>query len=813
MKQFIILFFILSVNLISSSQTMNLPIIPTPKLVKSLEGDFHLKNNLSITFPTPRDDNDYSIELIQQTLKDFQKINSVIKKNGDIQISYIGNEEQNHIIQNFGDEGYLLRISKNGIELKAHTAKGIFYAAMSLIQMLEKAEESLPCVEIIDWTDMKMRGVSDDISRGQVSNLENFKKIISHIARYKMNTYMLYMEDMLEFEKYPTIGKNRGALTKSEVKEIIAFAKKNFVEVIPIFQTLGHYENILSQEEFLKYAEFPGAASLNVSNDSTYFFLEDLLKEVFELFPSEYFHMGADESWDVGLGASKKLVEQTNIAIVHANHYKKVYDICKKYDKKVMMYGDILLDYPEILSLLPKDIIIVDWQYRAEEYYPSTKKIRDAGFEYLVSPTAWNFTSTFPVNINSLPNIKYIIKSGLENESLGMINSNWGDYGAESIKEQILYNYAWSAQCSWDYAQSDLGKFSQDYFYDFFGIEDRRLLNIYETLSNPLNQMTWNEVWRHPFLNFKDPVWWEPKVSKSARISWNELTLSQLKNDIELLKFKVKKNSDHLEILKFILQLNEWYKIKLNTQFSLQRNLKANSVKHLNELTTLIDENLKSLIMLKQNFRTLWLKYYKEANLQMIEDKFDRLISYFQEVKENAITQNLLSFRPLLDSKWLYVKSDDSTYLNKAEFTASFEISEQPKQALLQLLGDTYVQLYINGQFVDKVYARRSLSLLVDYKRIKFINITPFLVKGMNSINIIAENFNRKGAAGFNLISRIKFGKDELIIKSDDSGLSILNWKGRKPGDSSWKEVVSKVHPYEIIAPNFETKRTSWFER
>ena len=112
---------------------------------------------------------------------------------------------------------------------------------------------------------------------------------------------------------------------------------------------------------------------MSVSNDSTYIFLEDLLKEVFEIFPSEYFHMGADESWDVGLGESKKLVEESNIAVVHANHYKKVYEICKKYNKKVMMYGDILLDHPEILSLIPKDIIIVDWHYRADDNYPSTK--------------------------------------------------------------------------------------------------------------------------------------------------------------------------------------------------------------------------------------------------------------------------------------------------------------------------------------------------------------------------------------------------------------------------------------------------------
>ncbi|HAB51281.1 MAG TPA: hypothetical protein DCE80_03755 [Ignavibacteriales bacterium] len=813
MKNLFIIFLSLILTNILSDQTMKIPIVPTPKLVKSLDGEFLLKDNLIISVLASKEDNTYSIELIQKTFKDFHDINSRIAGDGDIQISYIGLEEQDHIINNLCDEGYLLRISNNKIELKANTPKGIYYAAMSLVQMLEKAEGKLPAIEIIDWPDMKIRGISDDISRGQVSNLENFKKIITHIARYKMNTYMPYMEDMLVFEKYPTIGKDRGALTKSEVKEIIDFAKKNFVEVIPIFQTLGHYENILSQEEFLKYAEFPGAASLNVSNDSTYVFLENLLKEVFALFPSEYFHMGADESWDVGLGKSKKLMDETNIAVVHANHYKKVYNICKKYNKKVMMYGDILLDHPEILTLIPKDIIIVDWHYGAENDYPSTKIIRDAGFNYLVSPAAWNFVSTFPVNIISLPNIKYIIKSGLENESLGMINSNWGDYGAETFKEFILYNYAWSAQCSWNYSQGDLSKFTNDYFYDFFGTDDNRLSQIYETLSNPLNQIIWHEVWRHPLLKFKEPVWWEPKLSKAGRISWNDFTLPKIKEDLENLKSTVRKNSDQFELLQYILELNNWYKLKLETQFHLRDVSSGKSVPNLNDLSTMIDDNLKQLILLKQEYRRLWLRYYKEANLNMIEDKFDRLISYFQEIKENLLSQNLINFDPLLESKWIYLKDNEPTYPSKAEFTTSFELNSKPKEAYLQLLGDSYVQLFINGKFVDKVYARRSLSLLAEYKRIKFIDITSFLVGGRNSINVMAENFNSNNQAGFNLIVSIKSSDKEIIIISDDSNVSFAKWYGRKSVSDPWGKVVSKPYPFEVIAPNFKTKRTSWIER
>jgi hypothetical protein len=81
-----------------------------------------------------------------------------------------------------------------------------------------------------------------------------------------MNTFMPYIEDVIELSGYPTIGVNRGALTKEEIKELHKFAAENFVDIIPIFQTLGHYENILTQPEFVKYAEFAGAASLDISN-------------------------------------------------------------------------------------------------------------------------------------------------------------------------------------------------------------------------------------------------------------------------------------------------------------------------------------------------------------------------------------------------------------------------------------------------------------------------------------------------------------------------------------------------------------------
>jgi len=791
---------------------MNIPIVPKPQVIKQAEERFVIHDNLKIVI-TGSDKEKLLISAgeIKNTLSEFLEIGTSIaysENDGDIFLSQTKEFKTDAPIPNDKiQEAYTLKIKDNRIEINAVSAKGIYYGTMSLVQLLEKAEnKTLPMVEITDWPDLSVRGISDDISRGQVSTIENFKRIIKFISRYKLNTYMPYLEDMLQFESYPSIGEGRGALSKEEVKEIVEYADEHFVEVVPIFQTLGHYENILNKPEFLKYAEFPGAASLNVSNEETYEFLETLLKEVFEMFPSGYFHMGADESWDVGLGKSKHLVEQSSLADVHAEHYQKVYDICKKFGKKVLMYGDIILNHPEILDKLPKDIIIVDWHYGAHYNYPSTITFNEAGYQYYVSPSVWNFLTTFPANLHAIPNIQYMIKDAIENGASGMINSNWGDYGAETFKELILFGYAWSAQCSWNYNASDESEFSNNFFYDFFGIDDDRSTEIYKTLSMPMNNVQWHYIWRHPLLPFPPPVWWEGSLSPAVRISWIDWTISNLKSDLNDLEDKVKKNNNHFALLRFAADMLEYYKFKLQTQYLLNDKMNGKEI-DLNKAYEFIDKNISKLNRLKSDFKTIWLKYYKEANLILVEDKFNRLIAYFDETKVALKTDNLKS--PLTDSKWIYHPGTgiQDSLVRKASFKKSFNLNDEVESAYLQLLGNTYAKLYINGEFVGEVYARRSLSLAVDYKRILFLDVNEFLKPGENIIDVVVENYNEKGKAGFNLVAQIKTSEDELMLMSDES------WQVTETNLNEWMNAVPGDYPWLITAPNFETKRTSWIER
>jgi len=828
-KLSLIITILFSLTILANNEVKNM-IIPTPQIIKLTNGTIKLTEEISIVIKNKK--LNFIANQIVESLKNSFNINGKISNtDGLIYLNIVESLANIEVDKNLYNQAYNLLITNNKIEINATTEKGLFYGAMSLIQLIEhNSTREIQTLEVYDWPNMELRGISDDISRGQVSNLQNFKRIIDFISRYKMNVFMPYLEDMLQLKSYPLIGKNRGALSNKEVKEIVAYASERYVEVIPIFQTLGHFENILTSREFVDYAEFPGAASLAVTEAKTYVFLENMLKEVFALFPSEYINIGADESYDVGYGKSKTLTKKVGSAKVHTEHYKKIFQFCKANNKKVLMYGDVILNHTDILDLIPKDVIIVDWHYGATKKYISTDIFKNAGFEFIVSPSVWNFRTTFPTYQIALPNIKTIIHDGLLNGSKGMINSNWGDYGAETFKEFVLFGYAWSAQCSWNYEDSNLSEFNNSFFADFFGIDDYKLNSLYKTFSTVFNQLQWHELWRHPVLELPTSAWWAPRINPEEISSWMNWTLPDVFKTLENFEQLVTKNKDHFELLRFLIHLDFYYSKKLETNYYLRAILQLNKLeqelsnskskekeinieissikKRLNEVSIeeLINQNISELQILKAKYEMLWLKYYKKENLNMIMDKFDRLITYFEETKED--TQSDILKEPTIESKWIYAPKLRNRAYDKAEFKREFTINNQIKSAQIQLIADTHAKLYINDKYVGEIYSRRSLSLLTEYDRILFLDAKKYFTKGKNKITIEAESHKGTTGAGINFIGQIITNNGSFEVLSDEKWLS-----RSAESKSNWEKSIIKEYKFKIIAPNFDRKRTSWIER
>ena len=225
-------------------------------------------------------------------------------------------------------EGYRLRIDGDGVQLDARTEAGLFYGKQTLLQLL--TPEGLPYVDITDAPRFAYRGLHLDVSRHFFPK-EEVMKIMNAMAYYKLNTLHLHLTDAagwrIQIDKYPkltseaayrtesdwrkwwdsstdrkylkegTPGAYGGYYTKEDIRDILAYAKEKHINVIPEIEFPGH-----SEEVFIAYPELCCAGKPYTSSDfcignpKSFQFMEDVLTEVMELFPSEYIHVGGDEA-------------------------------------------------------------------------------------------------------------------------------------------------------------------------------------------------------------------------------------------------------------------------------------------------------------------------------------------------------------------------------------------------------------------------------------------------------------------------------------------------------------------------------------
>ncbi len=314
-------------------------IIPKPNKLIITDGDFLINRNTTIVLS---DSSKKSINIANY-------LNSIIETVVGYKLRILNKETgiANAIYFNYlfdkklGEEGYHLVVNNNGISIGGSYA-GMFYGVQSLLQllpaeifgkkMIEKIELTVPFVEIEDIPRFEWRGMHLDVCRHFFS-VEFIKKYIDYLAMHKMNTFHWHLtEDQgwrIAIEKYPKLseisayreetiighhntnpqkfdGKRYGGIyTKDEIREVVKYASERFITVVPEIEMPGHAVAALTAYPELSCTggPFEVRTSWGISNDifcagneKTFEFLENVLSEVVELFPSKYIHIGGDEA-------------------------------------------------------------------------------------------------------------------------------------------------------------------------------------------------------------------------------------------------------------------------------------------------------------------------------------------------------------------------------------------------------------------------------------------------------------------------------------------------------------------------------------
>jgi len=365
-----------------------------------------------------------------------------------------------------GDEGYRIEATAKNVRVIARTAAGIFYGVQTLRQMVEP--DGIPAATISDWPAMRWRGVHDDLSRGPVPTTEYIKRQIRTVAEYKINLWSFYIEHTYAYKSQPLIGPPGGALTESEVKELVAYASRYHVVIVPEQQTFGHLHHVLKYEKYADLAETQFGSVITPANPKTYDFIKSLYDEIVPLYPGPFLHVGGDETFELGQGKSKEMVEKEGSGRVYFNHMIKVSEMLAPYKKRLMFWGDIAQGHPELLKELPKDLVVMAWAYSAAPNYDrQIKPFRDAGLDLMVCPGVNNWNRIFPNLDQAIPNIRVFTRDGQKYGAIGQVNTTWDDYG-DALFGMTWYPVVYGAAAAWQAGDSDPERFRAAFDWAFF---------------------------------------------------------------------------------------------------------------------------------------------------------------------------------------------------------------------------------------------------------------------------------------------------------------------------------------------------------
>lgn len=217
--------------------------------------------------------------------------------------------------------------------------------------------------------------------------------------------------------------------------------------------------------------------SLTPAPEETYQLLDQLYAEFLPNFTSTWFNVNCDETWDLGAGQSKALAEELGKGRLYLRHILRLRELAAKYGRRIMIWADILLHFPELVNELPEDVLLLDWHYEAQEQYPTIHTLTSLGRSAWVCPGTSSWNTPFPRVENALGNIRAFVREGLAAGATGMLLTDWGDFGHYQPLSLSWYPYLFGAAVAWSGPDLSLEHFDAGFAALFLG-QSRTLASV-----------------------------------------------------------------------------------------------------------------------------------------------------------------------------------------------------------------------------------------------------------------------------------------------------------------------------------------------
>lgn len=409
------------------------------------------------------------------------------------------------------EEGYMMTISGDKVEISANGEAGLFYGCQSLEQLLEDARDfrkSIPACKITDWPALSYRAVQWDVKH-HLDHMNYYYESIDRLARYKINAVVFEFEDKLRYQRQPLVGAPQ-SISIDEMAALTRYARERHIEITPLVQGLGHATFILKHQEYANLREISwNRWAFCPLNEGTYQVLFDLYRDAIDATPgSKYLHIGGDEVWNIGLcSRCKPTCDKEGRAALNLYWLKRVCEFAEANNRIPIFWDDMpfqtagLLEsmddenmppavvaekwakgIPKLDSLLadfPKNCIYMRWNYslahqdgniRALDWYKS----------HGLKPMVATSTST----ASDGANIRSFIQLAAERKIDGMLCTAWDD-GSPHM-ETFWHGFIASAEFSWSPNGRELQEFDMAWQQREFGITMQNYSDLNRLLSDEL---------------------------------------------------------------------------------------------------------------------------------------------------------------------------------------------------------------------------------------------------------------------------------------------------------------------------------------
>jgi len=455
-----------------SAQEMNsnVNIIPKPKSIVISEGSFKLTSNTKIRYDQySKKVADYLVEVINPATGFELKPaiwNGMLETNSIIlSLKPKSNEH--------GKEGYALVITPFNVLIEANELNGLFYGIQTLRQLFNPYINSVARVEGVDWEipnvvvldkpEFVWRGLNLDCCRHFISK-EFVKRYIDLLAYHKFNTLHWHLtEDQawrIEIKKYPELTKKGafrtyddgsvygGFYTQEDIKEVVEYAQSRFITVVPEIEMPGHSTAAISCYPEISCTGGPFEVGTLwgiyydiycAGNEKTFQFLEDVITEVVELFPSKYIHIGGDEAPKNRWKECSKCQQRIKDENLKDEHELQSYFV-KRMEKFINSKGKQIIGWDEILEGgLAPEATVQSWR--------GVKGAIDAakqGHDVIVSPTSHCYFD-YPVDVTDLAKVYSFDPVPTEltfdekKHVLGSEGNMWSEYAPQELIDDRLF--------------------------------------------------------------------------------------------------------------------------------------------------------------------------------------------------------------------------------------------------------------------------------------------------------------------------------------------------------------------------------------